>query len=101
MVDPKEESDIPARWLHPAQSLGIPAVDKLASTARDSEILTMDGLANEINWSITPLVAINKAFRCAIVGRRSFDSDSEKICQHMLAQLSTFQNYRVAETAMH
>jgi hypothetical protein len=46
-------------------------------------------------------VTINKAFRCAIVGRRSFDSDSEKICQHMLARLSTFQNYRVAETAMH
>ena len=52
--------------------LGIAVVDDVKATERATEILAMDGLANGINWTFTPLLDINKEFRSAIVGTRSF-----------------------------
>jgi len=71
------------------------------ATARVTEILAMDGLANGINWTFTPLLDINKEFRSAIVGTRSFGSDLERSRRHMLTQIRTFQGKGVAATAKH
>ncbi len=81
--------------------LGIAAVDDVTATERATEILAMDGLANGINWTFTPLLDINKEFRSAIVGTRSFGSDLERIRRHMLTQIRTFQGKGVAATAKH
>ncbi|MGB0139736.1 MAG: glycoside hydrolase family 3 protein [bacterium] len=81
--------------------LGIAAVDNVTATERATEILAMDGLANGINWTFTPLLDINKEFRSAIVGTRSFGSDLERIRRHMMAQIRTFQSHGVAATAKH
>ncbi|MEK9704289.1 MAG: glycoside hydrolase family 3 N-terminal domain-containing protein, partial [Deltaproteobacteria bacterium] len=81
--------------------LGIAAVDDVTATERVTEILAMDGLANGINWTFTPLLDINKEFRSAIVGTRSFGSDLERIRRHMLTQIRTFQGKGVAATAKH
>ncbi len=81
--------------------LGIAAVDDVTATERATEILSMDGLANGINWTFTPLLDINKEFRSAIVGTRSFGSDLERIRRHMLTQIRTFQGKGVAATAKH
>ena len=81
--------------------LGIAAVDDVTATERATEILAMDGLANGINWTFTPLLDINKEFRSAIVGTSSFGSDLERIRRHMLTQIRTFQGKGVAATAKH
>ncbi|HCP37368.1 MAG TPA: glycoside hydrolase family 3 [Verrucomicrobiales bacterium] len=81
--------------------LGIAAVDDVTATERATEILAMDGLANGINWTFTPLLDINKEFRSAIVGTRSFGSDLQLIRRHMLTQIRTFQGKGVAATAKH
>lgn len=81
--------------------LGLAAVDDTQATIRATEIMAADGLANGVNWSFTPLLDINAAFRSAIVGTRSFGSDLEKIRRQMLAQISALQGMGVAATAKH
>jgi beta-N-acetylhexosaminidase len=81
--------------------LGLAAVDDVEATKRATQILAADGLANGVNWSFTPLLDINHAFRSAIVGTRSFGSDLERIRRHMLAQIRAFQANGVIATAKH
>ena len=54
-----------------------------------------------INWSFTPVIDINRAFRSAIVGTRSFGSDVELIERHALAMIRAFQREGVAATVKH
>ena len=81
--------------------LGVAAVDDVTATERATKILAMDGLANGINWTFTPLLDINKEFRSAIRGTRTFGSDLERIRRHILAQIRNFQSHGVAATAKH
>jgi beta-N-acetylhexosaminidase len=44
-----------------------------------------------INWSFTPVIDINAAFRSPIVATRGFGSDVARIERHALAQIAAFQ----------
>ena len=55
--------------------LGVAAVDDVTATEWATKILATDGLANGINWTFTPLLDINKEFRSAIGGTRTFGSN--------------------------
>ncbi len=54
-----------------------------------------------INWSFTPVIDINAAFRSAIVATRGFGSDVDTIEQQALAQIAEFQAAGVAATVKH
>ncbi|SHI78036.1 glycoside hydrolase family 3 protein [Wenxinia saemankumensis] len=81
--------------------LGLAAIDDLAATEAATAILARDGRANGVNWSFTPLLDVNAAFRSAIVGTRSFGSDPDRVRRHALQQIATFQSNGVAATAKH
>lgn len=91
----------PAGGVDLPNPLGLAAIDDIEATKRATQIMAHDGLANGINWSFTPLLDINAAFRSAIVGTRSFGSDPEIIRRHMLAQIETLQGAGIAATAKH
>ena len=81
--------------------LGLAALDDVNETTANSAILAREGRAMGVTWSFTPVVDINKAFRSAIVGTRSFGSDIDKVERHALAQLKAFQANGVAATVKH
>ena len=81
--------------------LGLAAVDDVAATERISEIMAREARAIGVNWSFTPVIDINQAFRSAIVGTRSFGSDVDLIERHALAAIRAFQREGVAATVKH
>ena len=81
--------------------LGLAAVDDVAATERISTIMAREARAIGINWSYTPVIDVNHAFRSAIVGTRSFGSDVDLIERHALAAIRTFQREGVAATVKH
>ena len=81
--------------------LGLAAVDDVEATAAISAIMAEEARAIGVNWSFTPVVDINKAFRSAIVGTRGFGSDVDRIARHALTQINVFQAAGVAATAKH
>jgi beta-N-acetylhexosaminidase len=64
--------------------LGLAAVDDVEATS-----------------AISTIMAINAAWRSAIVGTRSYGSDIDKIERHALAQIAAFQANGVAATVKH
>lgn len=81
--------------------LGLAAVDDVEATAAISSIMAREARAVGLNWSFTPVIDINAAWRSAIVGTRSFGSDIERIERHALAQIAAFQAEGVAATVKH
>ena len=81
--------------------LGLAAVDDTAATERIAEIMAREARAIGLNWSFTPVIDINRAFRSAIVGTRSFGSDVARIERHALAMIRAFQREGVAATVKH
>ena len=81
--------------------LGLAAVDDVEATTAISTIMAREANAVGLNWSFTPVIDINAAWRSAIVGTRSFGSDVEKIERHALAQIAAFQANGVAATVKH
>ena len=81
--------------------LGLAAVDDVGATERISAIMAREARAIGINWSFTPVIDINRAFRSAIVGTRSFGSDVDRIERHALAMIRAFQREGVAATVKH
>ncbi|MEX1180526.1 MAG: glycoside hydrolase family 3 N-terminal domain-containing protein [Cucumibacter sp.] len=81
--------------------LGLAAVDDVDATARISQIMAEEARERGINWSFTPVLDINAAFRSAIVATRGFGSDVATIERHALAQIRAFQKSGVAATAKH
>jgi beta-N-acetylhexosaminidase len=81
--------------------LGLAAVDDLDATTAISTIMAREAQAVGLNWSFTPVVDLNVAWRSAIVGTRSYGSDIDKVERHALAQISAFQANGVAATAKH
>jgi beta-N-acetylhexosaminidase len=81
--------------------LGLAAVDDVAATERIAGIMAREARAIGINWSFTPVIDINRAFRSAIVGTRSFGSDVDRIERHALAMIRGFQREGVAATVKH
>lgn len=81
--------------------LALAAVDDLAATQEISRIMADEARAIGINWSFTPVLDINAAFRSAIVATRAFGADPATIERHMTAQINAFQGAGVAATAKH
>jgi len=81
--------------------LGLAAVDDIEATTVVSTIMAEEARAVGLNWSFTPVIDINAAWRSAIVGTRSFGSDVDRIERHSLAQIAAFQAKCVAATVKH
>lgn len=81
--------------------LGLAAVDDVGATTAISTIMAEEARAVGLNWSFTPVIDINQAWRSAIVGTRSYGSDVDKIERHALAQIAAFQQNGVAATVKH
>ena len=81
--------------------LGLAAVDDVEATTRISRIMAEEARARGINWSFTPVLDINAAFRSAIVATRGFGSDVAAIERHALAQMRAFQAAGVAAAVKH
>jgi beta-N-acetylhexosaminidase len=81
--------------------LALAAIDDLQVTAEISRIIAEEAGAIGVNWSFTPVMDINQAFRSPIVGTRSFGADVETICRHAVSNIETLQRYRIAATAKH
>lgn len=81
--------------------LGLAAIDDVEATSAISTIMAREAHAVGLNWSFTPVIDINQAWRSAIVGTRSYGSDIEKVERHALAQIEAFQANGVAATVKH
>lgn len=81
--------------------LGLAAVDDVAATSAISTIMAREAHAVGLNWSFTPVIDLNMAWRSAIVGTRSYGSDIDKVERHALAQIAAFQANGVAATVKH
>jgi beta-N-acetylhexosaminidase len=81
--------------------LALAAVDDVVATTEISRIMAAEAKAAGINWTFTPVLDVNAAFRSAIVATRGFGSDVAAIERHALAQLGEFQKAGVAATVKH
>ncbi len=81
--------------------LALAAADDVEATTAISTIMAQEAHAVGLNWSFTPVIDINAAFRSAIVGTRSYGSDVDRIERHALAQIAAFQANGVAATVKH
>lgn len=81
--------------------LGLAALDDIEVTREISRIMAREARAAGINWSFTPVLDVNAAFRSAIVATRGYGSDVETIERHALVQIEAFQAEGVAATAKH
>ncbi|MDF1775800.1 MAG: glycoside hydrolase family 3 N-terminal domain-containing protein [Rhizobiaceae bacterium] len=81
--------------------LGLAAVDDVTITREVSRIMAEEAVAVGINWTFTPVLDINAAFRSAIVATRGFGADVEMIEKHAMAQMETFQAHGIAATVKH
>ena len=76
--------------------LGLAAIDDVAMTRDISRIMAEEALALGVNWSFTPFLDINAAWRSAIVATRGFGNDVDKIKRRALARLGTPANREIA-----
>jgi beta-N-acetylhexosaminidase len=81
--------------------LALAAIDDLEVTAEISRIMAEEARAVGINWSFTPVLDINAAFRSAIVATRGFGSDVATIERHALKQIEVFQAHGIAAAVKH
>ncbi len=81
--------------------LALAAVNDLDASAEISKIMATEARAVGVNWSFTPEIDINAAFRSPIVATRGFGSDIDKIKAQALTQIATFQSMGIAATAKH
>lgn len=81
--------------------MGFAAVNDPDLTRRMSNVMANQAGDFGINWSFTPCIDINKAFRSAIVGTRSFGSDTKRIREQALAHMQGLHDAGVLATAKH
>jgi beta-N-acetylhexosaminidase len=81
--------------------LALAAVDDVQATHAISDIMAREAAAIGINWSFTPVLDINAAFRSSIVATRGFGADVDRIERHATAQIANFQSNGIAATAKH
>jgi len=87
-----------AEWPNP---LALAAIDDLEVTATVSRMMAEEARAVGINWSFTPVLDINAAFRSPIVATRGFGSDPDVIARHALTQMQVFQSHGIASAVKH
>ncbi|MBV2148114.1 glycoside hydrolase family 3 protein [Sphingobium sp. AS12] len=81
--------------------MGIAACDDLALSTDLAAIVGRESRALGYNWSFTPVVDINRAFRNAVVGTRSYGSDPERILAQARAYVRALQAQGVAACVKH
>ena len=81
--------------------LALAALDDVEVTRQVARIQAIEAKAIGINWTFTPLLDINAAFRSAIVATRGFGSDVATIERHAIATLDAFRAEGVAATVKH
>ena len=81
--------------------LALSAVDDLMASREIAAIMAEEARAIGINWSFTPVLDINAAFRSPIVATRGFGSNPERIARQALAQIEVFQAHGIAATVKH
>jgi beta-N-acetylhexosaminidase len=81
--------------------LALAAVDDVQASRTVARIMAEEARAMGINWSFTPVLDINAAFRSPIVATRGFGSDVARIERQALAQIDAFQAAGVAATVKH
>jgi beta-N-acetylhexosaminidase len=81
--------------------LALAAVNDAAVTAGISRIMAEEARAIGVNWSYTPVLDINAAFRSAIVATRGYGAEIDRIQTHALTQASAFQQAGVAACVKH
>ena len=81
--------------------LALAAVDDLAASAEVARIMAEEAAAVGVNWTFTPVIDINAAFRSPIVATRGFGSDVAQIRAQALTQIAGFQAAGVAATVKH
>ena len=87
-----------AEWPNP---LALAAIDDLEVTETVSRMMAEEARAAGINWSFTPVLDINAAWRSPIVATRGFGSDPEVIARHALTQMKMFQRHGIAAAVKH
>lgn len=81
--------------------LALAAVDDVEATAEISRLMAVEARHVGINWSFTPVLDINAAFRSPIVATRGFGSDVATIERHALTQMRVFQENGIASAVKH
>ncbi len=81
--------------------LALAAVDDVQASRVIARIMAEEARAIGVNWSFTPVLDINAAFRSPIVATRGFGSDVARIERQALAQMAEFQAGGVAATVKH
>ncbi|MET3599821.1 glycoside hydrolase family 3 protein [Martelella mangrovi] len=81
--------------------IALAAIDDLSVTEEVARIMAREARAVGVNWSFTPVLDINAAWRSSIVATRGYGSDPDVIARHALAQIRVFQEEGLAATAKH
>lgn len=81
--------------------MGIAACDDPDLTERLARIVAKESRALGYNWSFTPVVDVNRAFRNAVVGTRSYGSDPDRIIRHAKTYIRALQAEGLAACAKH
>ncbi len=81
--------------------LALSAGDDVDMTRDISRIMADEGRAVGVNWTFTPVLDINAAFRSAIVATRGYGSDVDRIERHAMAQADEFQKAGIAACLKH
>lgn len=81
--------------------LALAAVDDVEETRNISRLMAREAKAIGVNWSFTPVLDINAAFRSPIVATRGFGSDLSRIRRHAFAQTEVLQQEGLAACVKH
>ncbi|SFF91155.1 beta-N-acetylhexosaminidase [Novosphingobium sp. CF614] len=81
--------------------LGIAACDDLELSAALADVIARESRALGYDWSFTPVVDLNIAFRSAVVGTRSYGSDPDAVLAQARTYVRVLQDHGIAATAKH
>lgn len=81
--------------------LAVAAADDLDISRKVAEAMATEAAAVGINWSFTPVLDINAAWRSAIVATRSYGSDPDRVLNNALVQMEAFQKAGIAACLKH
>lgn len=81
--------------------MGIAACNDLDLSEQLARIVGRESRALGYNWSFTPVVDVNRAFRNAVVGTRSYGSDMERIIDQARVYIRALQSEGLAACAKH
>ncbi len=81
--------------------LALAAIDDVEITRDISRTMAEEARAVGVNWTFTPVLDVNAAFRSPIVATRGYGSDIERIRRHAMTQAEEFQSAGIAACVKH